>query len=205
MFSGIIEEVGEVRSIRPKLTIEAKVVLEGSNPGDSIAVNGICLSIIALDDNSFSTETMPETMRRTNLGSLHPGDPVNLERGLRMGARIGGHLVQGHVDCIGRVASLSPEGRAILMDISPPDRIMDYIVEKGFVALDGASLTVTSCERGSFIVSLAPFTLAHTALGQRRTDDEVNVEVDIIGKYVESFLHRRGGVTEDLLSKHGFL
>ncbi len=205
MFTGIIEEVGRVKGIRGgKLAISANVVIDGTKPGDSMAINGVCLTVISVQKDSFFADVVPETFRRTNLGALRTGDAVNLERPLRVGDRMGGHFVQGHIDCTGRVASLVPERSAILMRIISPAEIMPYIVEKGFIAVDGVSLTVIDLEASSFAISLVPYTGEHTNLGGRRNGDMVNLEVDVMGKYVERLLGR-GGITREFLARHSFL
>jgi riboflavin synthase len=205
LFTGIVEEVGTVRSIGSgRLVVSAVAVLEGTRLGDSIAVNGACLTVSTLDASGFSVDVMPETLKRTNLGQLHPGSSVNLERALMVGGRLGGHLVQGHVDATGKVVSLMPEGGAIIAKFAAPLEVLRYIVEKGFVAVDGVSLTVVGCERAAFSVSLVGFTLKNTILGSRKVGDQVNLEVDIMAKYVEKLREGRGGVTLDFLSEHGF-
>ncbi len=207
MFTGIIEEVVTVKSMRAGcLTVLAAKVLEGMGLGDSIAVNGACLTITALNTNSFSVDIMPETIRCTSLGLLRPGDRVNLERPLAFGGRLGGHLVEGHVDATGRVLSLVPETEAMLARYAAPPEIMRYVVEKGFIAVDGVSLTVMDYDPSSFRVSLVAYTLQHTILGDKRPGDLVNLEVDIIAKYVER-LQGKGssGITVDFLVEHGFL
>lgn len=207
MFTGIVEEVGTVRqaSVR-QLTISASKVLEGSQLGDSIAVNGTCLTITRIEKDSFSVEVMPETLRRTNLGQLRSGHQVNLERALSLGARLGGHLVQGHVDATGRVLMLTPEADALKVRYWAPPEVMRYIVSKGFIAVDGVSLTVVDCDVTSFQVSLVGFTRSHTILAQRRPGDLVNLEVDIIAKYVERLTGKdKSGITLDFLASHGFL
>jgi len=149
---------------------------------------------------------MPETLRRTNLGALRPGGGVNLERALAADGRFGGHLVQGHVDGTGRVSSVIPEGEALLMKVAAPSDIIRYVVEKGFIAVDGVSLTVTSCDAASFTVSLVAYTLQHTTLGRKKPGDVVNLEVDIIAKYVEKLCGQsRPRVSLEFLGKHGFL
>ncbi len=207
MFTGIIEEKGTIKSIgHNKLLISARKVLEGTVPGDSIAVNGACLTVVEKSDQSFSIEIMPETLRRTSLGNLRPGDYVNLERALKVGSRMGGHFVQGHVDDTGKISSLIPESDAILMKISAPARIMRYVVEKGFIAVEGISLTVTTCDAASFMVSLVTFTREHTTLGSRKPGDSVNLEVDIIAKYVEHLAGGdKSGITAEFLAEHGFI
>ena len=206
MFTGIIEEVGKVRAARPdKLTIAAQKVLEDTRPGDSMAVNGVCLTVTALSPDSFAVEVMPETLRRTNLGALRSGDGVNLERPLAVGGRFGGHFVQGHVDGVGRVHSVTPQGGALLLKFEARPEIMRYVVEKGFIAVDGVSLTVVQCNSTSFGVSLVRYTLENTTLGVRRPGDTVNLEVDIIAKYVERLREGDTGITKEFLAEHGFL
>jgi len=207
MFTGIVEEVGKVQSAQSgRLVVSAKSALADVKPGGSIAVNGICLTIISFNATSFTTDIMPETLRRTNLGRLKAGDSVNLERPLRFGGEVGGHLVQGHIDGTGKIMDIVPEGDALLMRISAPAEVMKYVVQKGFIALDGVSLTVAEREADSFRVSLVGYTLKNTILGGRRAGDVVNLEVDIIAKYVEQFNQaRREGITYDFLEEHGFL
>ena len=207
MFTGIIEEVGIVKSRRERsLIILASKVLEGTKLGDSIGVNGACLTVTRLNSHSFQVEVMPETLRCTNLGGLYAGDKVNLERPLALGGRLGGHLMQGHVGATGRVLSLMPEEEAILVRYAAPQEVMRYIVEKGFVAVDGVSLTVVKRNSTSFTVSLVTYTQEHTNLATRRPGDLVNLEVDIIAKYVEQLKERsRAGITLDFLAEHGFL
>ena len=198
MFTGIVEEVGRVESMEhpgqpagvKRLSINATRTLEGLKLGDSIAVNGACLTVTNLDGGCFRVELAPETLRRTNLGSLQPGWGVNLERSLAVGDRLGGHIVQGHVDARGRVSSLVPEGDCVIMRFRAPRRLMPYIVEKGFVAIDGISLTVVKRGASSFTVSVIPYTLENTALKGRSVGEAVNLEVDILAKYVESLLRR---------------
>ena len=205
MFTGIVEEVGNVKSVGSgQLTVSASAVLEATRLGDSMAVNGACLTVSAMNSGSFSVDVMPETLKRTNLGQLHPGSNVNLERALMVGGRVGGHLVQGHVDATGTVASLLPEGKAIIAKLAAPPEVLRYIVEKGFIAVDGVSLTVIGYDKSSFSVSLVGYTLKSTVLGSRKVGDQVNLEVDIIAKYVEKLREGRGGVTLDFLSDHGF-
>ncbi len=207
MFTGIIEEVGRVVSTQPRnLNINARRVLEGMELGGSMSVNGVCLTITAFGNNSFSAELMPETIKRSNLGTLSAGDKVNLERPLAVGGRLGGHLVQGHIDATGRVDSMRRDGEAILMRFQAPPEVMCYIVEKGFIAVDGTSLTVVVRDAISFQVSLVGYTRQHTSLGERKAGDLVNLEVDIIAKYVEHLCQgRRTGITADFLKENGFL
>jgi len=207
VFTGIIEEVGRVISAGAgELVIAASEVMAGMEAGASMAVNGACLTVTDFDQNSFSTKVMPETLRRTNLGRLVAGDRVNLERALPLGGRLGGHLVEGHVDNVGRVVSITREGEARLISFYAPPEVMDYLVEKGFIAVDGVSLTIVSQNSGSFGVSVVDYTLKHTTLGSRRGGDVVNLEVDIIAKYVKQFSQGyRSGITIDFLHEHGFV
>lgn len=207
MFTGIIEEVGTVREANPgKLTIYAAKLIEDTKEGDSISVNGACLTVTELAKDSFSVDVMPETLRRTNLGLLQPGDKVNLERALAVGGRLGGHFVQGHVDETGRVISITPEEEALLVRFEAPQEIMRYIVRKGFIAVDGVSLTVVECDSSSFEVSLVAYTQQTTNLAGKRPGDMVNLEVDIIAKYVERLRGEASSVvTMEFLAEHGFL
>ncbi len=206
MFTGIIEEVGRVISFRSgSLTIAARAVLRDVEPGASMAVNGVCLTVTEFDNTSFTVDIMSETLERTNLGLLKAGSEVNLERPLALGGMLGGHLVQGHVDDTGRVVSVTPDtARMIRFEASP--KVMGYIVEKGFIAVDGVSLTVVDYDIKYFRVSVVGYTQTHTTLGSRRTGDLVNLEVDIIAKYVERLSGTsREGITVDFLREHGFL
>ena len=206
MFTGIVEEVGTVRAAPPgRLTIVAQKVLEDTKLGDSIAVNGACLTVVELSRDSFSVDVMPETLRRTNLGLLRPGDGVNLERPLAVGGRLGGHFVEGHVDGVGKVISATRENEAILVRYEAPSEIMRYVVEKGFIAVDGVSLTVVEYNTNSFRVSLVTYTIENTILGQRRPGDVVNLEVDIIAKYVERLREGGSRITMEFLAEHGFI
>ena len=191
MFTGIVEEVGRVFSIdADALVVEASTALQGLKLGDSIAVNGACLTAVELTADSFRADLSPETLRRTNLGNLSTGSAVNLERPLAAGDRMGGHVVQGHVDGTGTVRSFRPEGDSCVFRFSVPKRLMPYVVEKGFISVDGASLTVVQKGASSFTIAVIPYTLEHTVLGQRHKGDRVNLEVDILAKYVESLLAR---------------
>jgi len=207
VFTGIVEEVGRVTLARPKgLVIAAGNVLQGMELGGSIAVNGVCLTINELETNSFSADVMPETLKRTNLGLLSARDMVNLERPLALGGRLGGHLVQGHVDAAGRVASITRGEGAVIIKFEAPPEVMRYVVEKGFIAVDGVSLTVVDCDSSSFKVSVVDYTLKQTILGSRRVGNLVNLEVDIIAKYVEQLTQARSkGITTEFLQEHGFL
>lgn len=199
MFTGIVEEVGRVGTAAgERLHIAARMVVAGTAPGDSINVNGACLTATAVGPDGFSVELMAETQRRTNLGRLRPGDPVNLERAIQWGGRMGGHLVQGHVDTTARVLAVSPQPGAVVVRFSLPARLMRYVAPQGFIAVDGVSLTVIDCDRDSFAVSLVAYTREHTTLGHRRPGDEVNIEVDIMAKYLER-QQPGGGLTAEKL------
>ena len=207
MFTGIIEEVGKITSAtRRNLVITTSDALQGIELGGSIAVNGVCLTITNFKANSFSVDIMPETLMRTNLGLLRVGDRVNLEQPLALGRRLGGHLVQGHVDDTGRVASVTWDGKTMLIRFEASPEMMRYIVDKGFIAVDGVSLTVVAKNTGSFQVSIVDYTREHTTLGNRQVGDLVNLEVDIVAKYVEQLSQpHSAGITTDFLQEHGFL
>jgi riboflavin synthase len=186
MFTGIVEEVARVEAVRPGgLTIAASRVMDDVSVGGSISVNGACLTVTSRDDASFSVDVVPETLRRTNLGSLVAGDPVNLERPVAVGGRLDGHIVQGHVDGTGMVESISADGDSLLVRIRASSVIMRYVVEKGFIAVDGTSLTVVNCGRDAFAITVIPYTRDNTVFGFRRVGDKVNLEADIVAKYVE--------------------
>lgn len=207
MFTGIIEEVGKVTSVPAgSLVIVASKVLTGMKLGGSIAVNGACLTVTAFNTDSFSVDVMPETLKRTNLGLLKAGDGVNLERPLTLGGQLGGHLVQGHVDDTGKVASVVWDGEALLLRFETPPEVMRYTVPKGFIAVDGVSLTITDKDTSSFWVSIVDYTRKYTTLGSKKVGDLVNLEVDIIAKYVEQLSQPRStGITADFLAEHDFL
>ena len=207
MFTGIIEEVGRVTSAQPRsLVIAASGVLRELEPGGSIAVNGVCLTVTSLNTNSFSVDLMSETIRRTNLGLLRTGDEVNLERPLTLQGELGGHLVQGHADDTGKVVSVTWDEEARLVRFAASPEVMCYVVEKGFIAVDGVSLTVVSKDTSSFQVSVVDYTRKHTTLGGGKVGDLVNLEVDIIAKYVEQLSQpRSSGITVSFLQEHGFL
>ena len=206
MFTGIVEEVGAVRGICPgRLTVGATAVLDGARLGDSVAVNGACLTVAAVLDGAFAVDVMPETLRHTNLGALRLGDAVNLERALALGGRIGGHFVQGHIEATGRVAAMTPDGNAVIARFTAPPDVMRYVVPKGFVAIDGVSPTIVEADGRGFSVSLVGFTREQTTLGRRRPGDVVNLETDVLAKYVAKALATPGqGLTEAFLTEHGF-
>lgn len=189
MFSGIIEELGTVRQSNPtSLTIEAHQVLADLAMKDSIAINGVCLTVTELGDKWFRVDTIPETLRRTNLGSLPSGAKVNLERSLAANGRIGGHIVQGHVEACIPVLSIQEDGIALSVEIALPAHLRPYIVSKGFVALNGASLTVVEAKDDRFSIALIPYTREHTNLGQLHAGTELNLETDILGRYIAQHL-----------------
>jgi riboflavin synthase len=206
MFTGIVQEIGTIASLPAGgLVINAGQILEGVVLGASMAVNGVCQTVIDFNKTSFTVEVMPETLKRTNLGSLKVGDRVNLERPLGLGGEIGGHLVQGHIDDTGEVVSITSEGNAVLMRFRAPAELMPYIVVKGFITIDGTSLTVVDKDNTSFSVSIVGFTRENTILADRKIGDKVNLEADIIGKYVAEFTNKRGaGITAEFLQEHGF-
>ncbi|MCI0830154.1 MAG: riboflavin synthase [Chloroflexi bacterium] len=194
MFTGIVEEVGVVAKISGNaMTVRASKVTGDLKLGDSIAVNGACLTAVSCGRSEFSVDLTPETMRRTSLGQLSAGRPVNLERALLASDRMGGHIVQGHVDGTGRVMSTKPEGDSIIFRIRVPKRLNRYIVEKGFVAVDGISLTVVKRGASSFTMAVIPYTLNNTNLASLSVGDRVNLEADILAKYIESLLDRSSG------------
>jgi riboflavin synthase len=209
MFTGIVEEIGMVRETsRDRLAFEARKVLEGMKAGDSIAVNGVCLTVISLEKHGFSVNVMPETLRCTNLGSLHYNDQVNLERALVFGGRVGGHLMLGHVDDTGEVIDITSEEAAHIMRISAPAKIMPYIVDKGFIAVDGVSLTVVDFDDFSFVVSLVAYTMDNTTLGKKKHGDVANLEADVLAKYVSRLVgikeRKRQGLNLEFLREYGF-
>jgi len=196
MFTGIVETLGRVGAIddlggRTRITIESPSVAEGLEVGDSVACNGVCLTAVAVDGERFSIEAVPETLVRSNLGALRPGDPIDLERPLRAGGRFDGHIVQGHVDGVGTVRAITREGDAIRMWCDVPEGLRRYLVEKGSIAVDGVSLTVSGVDETGFEVVLIPHTLEVTVLGHRPEGAAVNLEVDVLAKYVERLMEAR--------------
>jgi riboflavin synthase len=212
MFTGLIEDLGEVKRKEKRGENLSFIISSHLNPrelknGDSIAVNGACLTIVSLTPKGFTVAVSPETIKRTNLGDLKEGDYVNLERALKLSDRLGGHLVLGHVDGTGIITRKVRENEFWQITFTAPQEIMKYLIEKGSIAVDGISLTVNQCREKDFTITIIPFTLNHTNLGGRKVGDRVNLEADLIGKYVEKFLGlKKGkGVTEDLLVEHGFM
>lgn len=220
MFTGIIEEIGVVLALKRSgssgaLQIRAKKVLEGTQIGDSIAVNGVCLTVTKRDNASFTADVMPETLARSSLGQAKPGGSVNLERAMAADGRFGGHIVSGHIDGVGTIEKITNDGNAVRYQILAPSHVMRGIVEKGSVAIDGISLTVTMAQKERFEVSVIPHTLGETTLARKKQGEKVNLENDIIGKYVERLLtfdrQDTGGtgvpatkITEEFLLRAGF-
>ena len=201
MFTGIVEEVGIIAKISDTaMTVQASTITEDLKLGDSIAVNGTCLTVVEFGPTEFSVDLSPETIRRTSLGQLSQGSMVNLERALMASDRMGGHIVQGHVDGTGRVISIKPDGASIVFRIRVPKRLNSYIVEKGFISVDGISLTVVKRGAASFTLSVIPYTLKNTNLIAVSVGDRVNLEADILAKYVESLMGRNPE-TKDIKSQ----
>jgi len=218
MFTGIVEEMGKVRRLERRggsavLEVTARRVLEGTRIGDSISVNGACLTVTRITSEHFAVDLAPETLQRTTLGGLRPGAGVNLERGLAVGARMGGHFVQGHVDDVGSVRVRKPAEEAVIIAFAAPPTVMRYVVPKGFIAVDGMSLTVVERLEDGFTVSFIPHTLANTVASGYRAGAPVNLEADILGKYVERFLLERekepaglsSALSREFLARHGFM
>ena len=193
MFTGLVAELGIVQRLARQgssyhLTVGAKKVLDNLKIGDSVAVNGACLTVVRMDEGGFTADVMPETVRLTNIGSLQPGSKVNLERTLRLCDGLDGHIVSGHVEGLGTISEQRPEGIAVVVTIATPPELLKYIIKKGSIAIDGISLTVTEVTDTSFSVSLIPHTAKETTLGFKKVGDSVNLETDILGKYVERML-----------------
>ncbi|HIE13633.1 MAG TPA: riboflavin synthase [Desulfotomaculum sp.] len=212
MFTGIIEELGLVKglgrqAVSVRLHVAADKVVESLRVGDSVAVNGVCLTVTGLMDKGFTADVMAETLNRTNLKELKIGDRVNLERALRFGDRLGGHLVAGHIDGVGRILRKIREGIASVFTIQAPPEVSRYLIRKGSVAVDGISLTVVEAGGNEFTVSIIPHTASVTTLGFKQPGDTVNLEADMIGKYVERFYlaSRPKGIDRDFLAAHGFI
>ena len=224
MFTGIVEELGQLKGIKAGsksafLEIKAKQVLQDVKIGDSIAVNGVCLTVTSFQQDWFTADVMAETLNKTNLGSLRSGERVNLERALRLSDRLGGHIVSGHIDGVGTITSQQVVDIAVLTEIAAPPQVLKYVIPKGSIAIDGISLTVVELTSSGFTVSLIPHTAKLTTLGFKKTGERVNLEGDVLGKYVERLLrfapgdnqqNLEGGtgptgVNLDFLTRHGFL
>lgn len=215
MFTGLIEEIGSVEAViksakSARISVKAHKVLEGAKIGDSICTNGVCLTVTSFRRYSFTVDVMAETMRRSNLKNLSPGDEVNLERAMMVGDRLGGHIVSGHIDGTGIIEKYDHEDNAVWITIAAAPEILKYIVQKGSVAIDGVSLTVAYADESVFKVSIIPHTKDMTTLFRKKMGDEVNLECDIIGKYVEKFLGVEEqapvskGIDFNFLSENGF-
>lgn len=215
MFTGIVEETGSVVRVQKGahsavLMVQARKVLEGTRIGDSIAVNGICLTVTAMSPDTFTADVMHETLDRTGLSGLGPGSPVNLERAMPADGRFGGHIVSGHIDGVGRITDVRRDDTAVWYTVEAAPELLRLVVEKGSIALDGISLTVAATGRNTFSVSIIPHTAAQTVLGRRKAGDLVNLETDIIGKYVEKLMGRepelktQSAITREFLTRHGF-
>lgn len=215
MFTGLVEEVGKVLNIVVEnniwtIAFNCKEILKGISIGDSIAVNGVCLTVKEFDDNLFKADAMAETIRKTNLGFLKKDDQVNLERALKMGDRLGGHIVSGHIDGTGIIEEFQEEGDALWISISAPKDILRYIVYKGSVAIDGVSLTVSYIDEEKFKVTIIPHTKEATTLIKKNTKDLVNIECDIVGKYIEKLLQpvdfeNESKIDRNFLKENGFI
>jgi riboflavin synthase len=215
MFTGIIEEIGTIQQTSIKenlscLTIQAKKVLEETKIGDSIAVNGVCLTVLEITPENFTAVLMPETLKVSNFQQIHKNDPVNLERAMKISDRLGGHIVSGHIDHIGEIKSILRSDRSVLIAIQTHRHFFRYLVEKGSVAIDGVSLTVIDFEQDSFQVSVLPHTLAKTTLGIRKRGDSVNLEGDILAKYALNWMHQisqepQTKLTVNFLEEHGYI
>lgn len=207
MFTGIVEDLGKIIAIGSSaLTVETKMLFDDTKIGDSVAVNGICLTVTSIDKHIITFDVMNETVKRTSLGILNKGCFVNLERAMPMNGRFGGHIVSGHIDGTGKITGIKNDGIAIWYTIAAPNNILNYIVEKGSVALDGISLTVADVNNESFSVSTIPHTQSITTLQYRKSGDIINIENDIIAKYIEKFTapSSKGGLTMDFLTNSGF-
>lgn len=212
MFTGIIEEVGKIKQVNPtSLEIEAKTVLEDTKIGDSISVNGVCLTVTNKNNDSFTADVMPETLRRSSLGDLKRGSHINLERAMPANGRFGGHIVSGHIDGIGTVSAINKEGNAHLIKIKAGPDLLKYIVSKGSIAIDGISLTVADVTDSDFTVSIIPHTGSETTLLNKQIGEQVNLENDVLSKYVEKLLNfpkttksKNEDITLDFLRSNGF-
>ena len=224
MFTGIVEEVGTIVSISKgakssKLTLQGKVIFEDMHIGDSIAVNGVCLTVTEKTANTFTVDVMAETLRRSSLGTLSKGSKVNMERAMAANGRFGGHIVSGHIDGTGTIKSFVREDNAVWVTIAASSKLLKYIIEKGSITIDGISLTVAYVDSQCFKVSLIPHTAANTTLLTKKTGDMVNLENDIVGKYIDKLLHfdieddtvtdhiseTSGGISMEFLSENGFV
>lgn len=217
MFTGIIEESGKVAGLQKtsgaaRITIKGDMVLQDAKLGDSIAVNGVCVTVTGIEEKQFQADISPETLKRTNLGELRQGASVNLERAMPLGGRFGGHIVSGHIDGTGIIKNRKEDENSIIFTIEAPWEIMKYTAFKGSVAIDGISLTVADCTMEEFSLAIIPFTLAHTTLNRKKTGDRVNIECDVLSKYVERLLlfskekkkSESSNISEKMLKEAGF-
>ncbi len=209
MFTGIVEEIGEIAAVASgaksaRLTIKGDMIFSDLKLGDSVSVNGVCLTATEINGKTFTADVMAETMRRSNLGMLKKGSRVNLERAMAADGRFGGHIVSGHIDGTGIVRSFEREDNAVWLTVTADEKLMRYIIEKGSIAIDGVSLTVARVFRDAFAVSLIPHTAAETILLTKKTGDKVNLECDIVGKYVEKLIGKQSNLTEDFLKKYNW-
>jgi len=216
LFTGLVEELGIIKAIyhgadSSRLQIAARVVLEDVKLGDSIAVNGVCLTVVDFTKDNFQAEVMAETLKKTNLKELKKGDRVNLERALQIGDRLGGHLVSGHVDGVGKITEQKRHDIALVTRIETPENVLQYLIPKGSVAIDGISLTIVDVNENDFTVSLIPHTRLLTTLGLKKVGDKVNLEVDMLARYVEKFVNKKPtrnkekGISVEFLAENGFL
>lgn len=210
MFTGIIEEIGIIRAITKGaksavLMIQAEVIFSDLKVGDSVSTNGVCLTVTSIQGNTYTADVMNETLMRSSLGNLKSGSHVNLERALAANGRFGGHIVSGHVDGTGKILHIKKEDNAIWYTILCKPEVMHYIVEKGSIAIDGISLTVAKVERDHFSVSIIPHTAKETTLSERKVGDVVNLENDVIGKYIEKFTESPKGIDEGFLQQYGYI
>ncbi|MTI70639.1 MAG: riboflavin synthase [Firmicutes bacterium] len=213
MFTGIVEEIGVVKSIKKgstsaKIIIKAKKILEDINLGDSISTNGVCLTVTDFNDDSFSVDVMPETIRKSSLRNLKKNSKVNLERALSLNKRLGGHIVSGHIDGVGHIKNIKREENAVWLSIKPPRELFKYIIDKGSIAIDGVSLTIAYVDNDIFKVSIIPHTKDETILLDKTIGGEINLECDMLAKYIEkltSFNINKDNISKDFLMKNGFL
>lgn len=208
---GVVKGINYAGTVN-KIKLECSIIIEGMKPGDSISVNGVCLTVAEMGDRWFEADVMPETLRKTSLDVLKVGNRVNLEPALKLGDRFGGHIVSGHIDGIGVIKHIKDEQNARWITVELPEELMKYVVMKGSVAIEGTSLTVAQVEGNTFGVSLIPTTRFVTILGQKKAGDKVNIECDIIGKYIESLIKpnedtngKNGGIDMEFLGQHGFI
>ncbi|RKE00093.1 riboflavin synthase [Marinifilum flexuosum] len=217
MFTGLIEEIGQIKAIERgaksiRLSISANKIMDDVKLGDSIATNGICLTVISFDSAGFTADVMPETMNRTSFGTLGTGSKVNLERAVRVGDRLGGHMVSGHVDGLGEIVGQEKDDNAIWVSIAAPKNILKYVIEKGSIAIDGISLTVAYVDEKIFKVSIIPLTQYDTTLTSKKAGEKVNLECDMTAKYIEKFMFHReeeeksekSDISMDFLKENGF-